>query len=177
MHNTTSNPLYIYRNVIRERPIDSQGGLGFCLKQIFQPCFYSPKNILAWTMHEKNILKQKCLPSIHKKKIYALYTWYYYGSRTDIIFCILLTIYLFTLVFLSSPCCLDTYFRYLFVLYCLVLMVSLSWWRNGSYIWAALSIIKTIRPYLISAIHLHYSAILSYWCLFYYGYYFIALHH
>ena len=61
-----------WTNYVRERPLDSQGGgLVFFLKKIFWPWFW-PKKYL-----EQNILapsiEKKSLPSIHEKKMSALY--------------------------------------------------------------------------------------------------------
>ena len=64
---------------IRERPLDSQGGggPGFFLEKNILALVLAKKNILALTMCEKYILapsiEKKCLPSIHEKKMSALY--------------------------------------------------------------------------------------------------------
>ena len=71
------NPPLYFR--LRERPLDSQGGggPGFFFEKIILALVLAKKNILALTMCEKNILapsiEKKCLPSIHEKKMSALY--------------------------------------------------------------------------------------------------------
>ena len=62
---------------IRERPLDSQGGAWVFFKKKILALVLAKKKILALTMCEKNILapsiEKKCLPSIHEKKMSALY--------------------------------------------------------------------------------------------------------
>ena len=85
------------------------GGLGFFWKKYSGPGFgkkkYSGldhvwKKYLGPIHWKKNVcplsMKRKCLPSIHEKKMSALYIhankmsalykWYYHGSRTNLIF-------------------------------------------------------------------------------------------
>ena len=86
--------------VFRERPLDSQGGLGFFWKK-YSGSGFGQKKYAGLDHVWKKIswlypLKKKCLPSIHEKKMsalyihenkmLALYKWYYHGSRTNLIF-------------------------------------------------------------------------------------------
>ena len=56
--------------ILRERPLDSQGGAWVFLEKNILALVLAKKNILALTMCEKNILA----PSI-EKKMSALYPW------------------------------------------------------------------------------------------------------
>ena len=85
------------------------GGLGFFWKKYSGPGFGKKKNSgldHVWKKYLGSIhwtkivcplsMKRKCLPSIHEKKMsalyihenkmLALYKWYYHGSRTNLIF-------------------------------------------------------------------------------------------
>ena len=62
---------------VRERPLDSQGGAWVFFEKNILALVLAKKNILALTMCEKNILapsiEKKDVPSIHEKKMSALY--------------------------------------------------------------------------------------------------------
>ena len=66
---------------------EKKSGPGFGQKQLWPwPCvdkyfgfIHLKKNVCPLSM------KRKCLPSIHEKKMSALYAWCYHGSRTDLI--------------------------------------------------------------------------------------------
>ena len=65
---------------VRERPLDSQGGgAWFFLKKIFWLWFWQKKIFWPWPCVKKiswlHPLKKKCPPSIHEKKMSALYPW------------------------------------------------------------------------------------------------------
>ena len=104
-------PACRHDTVLRERPLDSQGGggPGFFWKKYSGSGFGQKKYSgldHVWTKYlgsihwQKNVcslsMKRKCLPSIHEKKMsalyihankmLALYKWYYHGSRTNLIF-------------------------------------------------------------------------------------------
>ena len=65
------------QSAIRERPLESQGGLSLFLKKKIPALGLANKNILASTTCEQNILvpsiEKQCLLSILEKKMSALY--------------------------------------------------------------------------------------------------------